>query len=151
MGCVFAVSLLLPFLSFIQKLNVAVSFLLHRGCSSMAYVKVTNTSPSKFLVLGVSAGMRYRNESTKLLCAQRVVVFLTQMVSTKSPSLSVSLMLINRSLPGGMRVELMLLMVNEGLDWNVSFPQATINSTNSNAMNCFVMYLCCVSKLTDSS
>jgi hypothetical protein len=73
------------------------------------------------------------------------------MVSTKSPSLSVNLMLISKSLPGGMSVELMLLMVNEGLDWNVSFPQATINSTNSKAMNCFVMYLCCVSKLTDSS
>lgn len=92
MGSVRTVSLLFPAASFIQMLKVAVSFLAQRGRRATAYWKVRVISPSKLLVRGTSEGTRYRSESAKFEEGQRVVIFLTQMVSRKSPCLSVSLM-----------------------------------------------------------
>jgi hypothetical protein len=54
--CVFAVSLMLPFSSFIQKLKMAVSFLGHLGCNATTS-NVMVTSALKFFILGVSAGI----------------------------------------------------------------------------------------------
>ena len=58
MGSVRMVSLLLPAASFIQMLNVAVSFLTQRGLRATAYWKVRVISPSKFEVRGTSEGTR---------------------------------------------------------------------------------------------
>ena len=74
------------------------------------------TSPSKLFFLGISVDIVYLVESMKSLARHEVVSFFTQMVSLKSPSLSVKRNLITKSLPWVTTVVLMLFNFNCGVD-----------------------------------
>ena len=74
------------------------------------------TSPSKLFFLGISLGIVYLVESIKSLDRHDVVSFFTQIVSLKSPSLSVKRNLITKSLPWVTTVVLMLFNFNCGVD-----------------------------------
>jgi hypothetical protein len=80
-------------------------------------------------------------ESLKLELGQRVVTLLTQIVSLKSPSLSVSRILICKSLPTGMVVELTDFKVSCGLLWKVSLPQETMNRTLRSKMTGNILFI----------
>ena len=74
------------------------------------------TSPSKLFFLGISVDIVYLVESMKSLARHEVVSFFTQMVSLKSPSLSVKRNLITKSLPWVTTDVLMLFNFNCGVD-----------------------------------
>ena len=104
-------------------------------------MKDITTSPSKLFVRGTSLGILYNKESAKLLEGQRVVTFLTHTVSRKSPSLSVSRIIIWRSLNAGTVVELTLSKNSCGLLWKVSLPQDRNSAIKNSKNKLLVMYI----------